>query len=108
LGNDSPYKNFLKGRNKIWLITKNYPFPRLLFFLPVIVSYDLMSILYSALKTHDLSALKGRLAGVKQIPLFWRKRQQIQRRWGNNHSWQRWMAPLAFPADVLKRYTHLQ
>jgi GT2 family glycosyltransferase len=108
LGNGSAYKNYLLGRNKVWLIAKNYPTPWFFWFLPVIIGYDLMSVLYNALCTHNFSAMKGRLAGLQQLPLFWRKRQYIQRRWRHAQNWQVSMAPLAFPTNILKRYSHLQ
>jgi GT2 family glycosyltransferase len=107
LGSGSPYKNYLLGRNKVWLITKNYPAPWLFLLLPVIIGYDLMSVFYNALRTRSLSSLKGRLAAFQQLPHFWRKRRAIQRRWKDAQNWKTPMSPLVLPTSVLKRYRHL-
>ncbi len=108
LGNDSPFKNFLKGRNKVWLIIKNYPMPWLALLLPMILAYDLMSVMTSILLTHNFSSLQGRLAALRQLPLFLRKRRSIQQQWRQVDNWRRLMAPIALPNSVLKRYAHLQ
>ena len=108
LGNSSPFKNYLLGRNKIWLITKNYPSPWLIFYLPVIFGYDLLSVIGNAIRARNFSALKGRLAALRQLPHFLRKRRTIQARQRNGENWQLLMAPLALPNSVLKRYIHLQ
>lgn len=108
LGNSSPFKNYLLGRNKIWLITKNYPSPWLLLYLPAIFGYDLLSVIGNALRARNFSALKGRLAALRQLPHFLQKRRQIQARQRNGESWQLHMAPLAMPTSILKRYAHLQ
>ncbi|MBX3052745.1 MAG: glycosyltransferase family 2 protein [Caldilineaceae bacterium] len=108
LGNGSPFKNYLLGRNKIWLIIKNYPAPWLLFYLPVILAYDCMSVIGSTLRTRNLAALQGRLAALRQLPLFLKKRRAIQQRWHDANKWQMLMSPLAWPNSILKRYAHLQ
>jgi len=108
LGNDSPFKNYLLGRNKVWLITKNYPVPWLLLYLPVILAYDLMSVIGSILRTRNFASLLGRLAAVRQLPLFLKKRHIIQKKWRHADNWQMQMAPLVLPNSVLKRYAHLQ
>lgn len=108
LGNDSPFKNYLLGRNKVWLIAKNYPLPWLLLYLPVILAYDLMSMIGSILRTRNFSPLLGRLAALRQLPLFLKKRRSIQKKWGHTNNWQMMMAPLVLPNSVLKRYAHLQ
>lgn len=108
LGNGSPFKNYLLGRNKIWLITKNYPSPWLLLYLPAIVVYDLMSVVVGTFRSQNFAALKGRLAGLRQIPFFLKKRRIIQQKWHYANNRQVLMAPLALPNSVLKRYTHLR
>ncbi len=108
LGNGSPFKNYLLGRNKVWLITKNYPIPWLLLYLPAIIVYDLMSVIVGTFRSQNFAALKGRLAGLRQIPFFLKKRRTIQQKWHYANHWQALMAPLALPNSVLKRYTHLR
>lgn len=108
LGNGSPFKNYLLGRNKIWLITKNYPSPWLLLYLPAILGYDLLSVIGNAIRSRNFSALKGRLAALRRLPYFLQKRRQIQARPRSGDNWQLLMAPLALPNAVLKRYAHLR
>src|SRR5207237_5418060 len=50
----SPFKSHLLGRNKVWLIAKNYPIPQLWYYLPLIVAYDVAAIIYSVFKHRDL------------------------------------------------------
>ena len=57
----SPFKSHLLGRNKVWLIAKNYPPPQLWYYLPLIVAYDAAAVLYALLKYRDLHALRGRI-----------------------------------------------
>jgi len=108
LGDGSPRKNYLLGRNKIWLITKNYPNPGLLLYLPAILGYDLLSVIVNAIRTHNVSALQGRLAALRQLPYFLQKRRQIQALPRAGKNWQLLMAPLALPTSILKRYAHLR
>lgn len=108
LGDGSPFKNYLLGRNKIWLITKNYPSPWLIVYLPAILGYDLLSVILNALRTRNFSALQGRLAALRQLPRFLHKRRQIQAQPPSGDNWHLLMAPLALPTAVLKRYAHLR
>jgi GT2 family glycosyltransferase len=108
LGNGSPFKNYLLGRNKVWLITKNYPSPWLLFYLPAIITYDIMSVIVSTFRSHNFAALKGRLTALRQLPFFLKKRRAIQQKWRYANNWQKLMAPLSLPNSVLKRYSHLR
>lgn len=108
LGNGSPFKNYLLGRNKIWLITKNYPAPWLLLYLPAIVGYDVMSVVIGTLRSRSFSALKGRLAALRQLPHFLRKRRLIQQRWQRGQEWRETIRPITAPWLVLERYKHLK
>lgn len=72
-------KRYLLARNKIWMIAKNYPAPQILLCLPLIVLFDLASLLYNLCLTRDLAALTGRLAGVAGLVPISRKRRQVQR-----------------------------
>lgn len=106
-GSASPFKNYLLGRNKVWLIAKNYPTPWFFWFLPVIIGYDFMSVCYNTFQMRNFSALRGRIAGLRKLPYFLRKRRAIHRRRSSTTNWRGLIAPLAFPTDVLNRYAHL-
>ncbi|MBN1954760.1 MAG: glycosyltransferase family 2 protein [Anaerolineae bacterium] len=103
----SPFKNHLLGRNKIWMIAKNYPL--LPWYLPVIVSYDVAAVAYTLLRNRDASPLQGRLASLRGIPAMLRKRRMIQRRRRvKGREILRRLEPLSSPWRIPERYDHLQ
>lgn len=105
----SPYKNYLLGRNKIWTILKNYPAPEIFLFLPVILFYDLASLLYALLTRRDGSALKGRIAGWRDLPRVLAKRKEIQKKRSISFSTLAGaMSPLENPFKIPRRYRHLR
>lgn len=77
VGERSPFKQYLLGRNKLWTIVKNYAWPGWLLYLPWIVAYDTGAWLYALLRG-DIHPLRGRLAAVGQLGRFLRKRRAIQ------------------------------
>lgn len=99
----SPFKSFHLGRNKVWLLAKNYPVRELWPYVPLVILYDVAAILYALLARRDLHALRGRLAGLRGFRQMWRKRPP--------HSGPRgdiaWLAPLIWPWQVTARYRHL-
>jgi GT2 family glycosyltransferase len=105
----SPFKNRLLGRNKVWLIAKDYPMPRLLLYLPFILLYDLAAVLFTLLMRQDLSSLQGRLAGLKGLPAILRKRRAVQalRKENRGYPWHHFLSPLVLPWRVSDRYKHL-
>ena len=105
----SPFKSRLLGRNKVWLIAKNYPSPYLWFYLPLIGIYDLAAVCYALCVRRELAPLQGRLLGLWGLPRFWMKRQltQAMRRVPSAAVLAR-MAPLSNPLAVLRRYLHLR
>ena len=107
----SPFKNRLLGRNKVWLIAKNYPMPRLLLYLPLILLYDGAAVLYTLIMRKDTSSLLGRLEGLARLPAMWRKRRAIQamHRAAPDRAcpWHRYLSPLVPPWRVADRYKHL-
>lgn len=107
-GEGSPFKSFLLGRNKVWLLAKNYPQPWLTWYLPVIVAYDLMAALYGWLTRGDAALLRGRWAGLRGLPAMVRKRRHIQQTGRARDNWARFVAPLEWPWCVSRRYVHLQ
>jgi GT2 family glycosyltransferase len=84
-GEDSAFKVFHLARNRVWTFVKNYPAPDVFWRLPAIVLFDLMAswgaIMYprrGATSTERLATLRGKLAALRQLPTFWRKRRLVQ------------------------------
>ena len=105
----SPFKNYLLGRNKIWTIIKNYPSPEIFLFLPLITFYDLSAVLYALVIRRDVNPLRGRIAGLRGLARFLRKRGKIQsRRTIPLSALAQYLEPIENPIKVLRRYQHLQ
>lgn len=77
VGERSPFKQYLLGRNKLWTIVKNYSWPGWMLYLPWILAYDTGAWLYALLRG-DIHPLRGRLAALGQLGRFLRKRRAIQ------------------------------
>ncbi len=108
LGEGSPLKSFLLGRNKVWLITKNYPMPWFLLYLPLILLYDGAAVLHALLAMRDIHALRGRWAGLAGLPQAWSKRRTVQAMRGiDANEWHKILHPLEPPWRIPKRYRHL-
>jgi hypothetical protein len=107
LGHSSPRKRFLLGRNKVWLLVKNYPNPWFARNLPLLLTYDAMAATYGAAMQRDGVAWQGRLAGLRQFGRFWRKRREIHRHWRDVANWRRGMSPMVAPWQVRERFAHL-
>ncbi|MBL7200616.1 MAG: glycosyltransferase family 2 protein [Anaerolineae bacterium] len=73
----SPLKGYLLGRNKVWTLIKNYPWPQWLLLSPLILAYD-TAAWGSALLAGDPNPLRGRLAAWKALPRILDKRRSIQ------------------------------
>lgn len=100
------FKSRLLGRNKLWLLAKNYPFPHLLWYLPLIASYELMSLARAAYERRLSSALAGRINALRHLPAMWAKRRtQIRRRSARSMLDQ--LHPVVSPWQTLQRYTHV-
>lgn len=109
LGEGSPLKSFLLGRNKVWLIAKNYPMPSLALYLPLIFIYDSAAVIYTLIMFKNVYALRGRLAGFAGLPKVWSKRHQVQmQRKIHFNEWQKMLCPLEPPWRVTRRYRHLE
>ena len=78
---DSPLKTYHLGRNKVWLIAKNYPVGALLRWLPLILAYDAASLPVTVWRQRSLAAVRGRLAGLMGLAGIWKSRSRIQPRW---------------------------
>jgi len=106
----SPFKNRLLGRNKVWLIAKNYqPAGRLLAHLPLIALYDLATIFYALVARGNVHQLLGRVEGLAGLPRAWRKRRVVRGldRRKCASPWHRHLDPMVWPWQVPRRYRHL-
>jgi GT2 family glycosyltransferase len=108
----SPFKNRLLGRNKVWLIAKNYPMPQLVFYLPLILLYDLAAVLFTLIVRRDVSSWEGRLDGLRGLRRIGGKRQAVQAlrqaALDQGRLWRRHLSPLSWPWQVSLRYRHLK
>ncbi len=107
LGDASPRKRFLLGRNKVWLLAKNLPDADLRQHGPAIAAYDALAVGYGVATRGDFAALRGRLAGLRGLPQVWPKRRQVQAQTTDVENWRRFMAPRVPPWAVPQRYRHL-
>lgn len=73
----SPFKSFHLGRNKVWLLLKNYPFRELWYVVPLVWLYDGMSLVYALLFRWDIHSWRGRWAALRGAGAMWRKRQTV-------------------------------
>lgn len=80
-GQGSPFKNFQLGRNRPWVILKNWPTKLLLRHFFSIAGYDLAASLYTLFKG-DFQPTRGRLCALapRHLKRLWRQRREIQRR----------------------------
>lgn len=108
LGEGSPFKHFLLARNKVWLLTKNYPAKWLVPYLPLIFAYDLLATIYGGILRRNFALARGRLAGLQGLGKMLAKRKEIQRRWHDVDNWRSVMSPVELPWKVSQRYSHLR
>ncbi len=100
----SPFKSFQLGRNRLWVILKNWPGPLLLRYLLHIITYDLAAGLYSLLIKGDSQPMRGRLAALhpRHLRRVWGQRCAIQsRRSVAIAELQRWLQAPYSPAQSL-------
>ncbi len=100
----SPFKSFHLGRNKIWLLVKNYPIRQAWAYGFLCLLYDFAAVVYALLSRRDLHALRGRIAALSSLRRMWQKRRA-------SRSFDRfdraWFAPLKAPWRVPGRYQHI-
>lgn len=105
----SPFKNRLLGRNKVWAIAKNYPWPQLLWHLPVILLCDIGSLPYTLISRGNWGPLRGRVEGLKELTGALRKRQTLDGL--KRISGEEMLAHMSSPASpwaMWGRYAHLR
>jgi len=103
-GEGSHFKNRLLGRNKIWLLCKNYPW--LPWYVLLALAYDLMSVGYAVAVGRGPGALQGRIEALPEIPRLLAKRRRIVRRMSSREMIAK-LHPVENPVAVLRRFTHL-
>lgn len=74
-GEGSRFKNYLLGRNKVWLLVKNVPTGKYLAWWPVLIGYDAAAVIWGLIARRDTAALAGRLAALRGLRGMWRKRR---------------------------------
>ncbi len=107
LGDASPFKRFLLGRNKVWLLAKNLPDADLWRAGPIMAGYDVLAAGYGFAQRGDLASLRGRLAGIAGLARIWPKRKLVQAQTCDVDNWRRFMSPRVPPLQVPRRYAHL-
>ena len=108
-GEGSAFKNRLKGRNTVWTIVKNYPWPQCIHYLPAILLYDLAAIAYTLAVQRDVNPLRGRLEALRGLRSLMLKRRAVQAlRVIPSRVMLSRMDPLESPLEVLGRFRHLR
>ena len=100
----SHFKNRLLGRNKIWLLCKDYPLRP--WYLLLVLAYDLMSLGYAVAAGRGLGALQGRVESLGKLPHMLAKRRRISRRVSSRAMMAK-LQPSENPLAVLRRYARL-
>jgi GT2 family glycosyltransferase len=105
----SRFKNWHLGRNKVWVIVKDYPWPQILWYLPVILLYDLASIPYTLIWRGDWGPVLGRLEGLAKLKTSLQGRRTARsRRQIPARQMLAELAPLSTPWAVWERYAYLR
>jgi hypothetical protein len=99
----SPFKTRLLGRNKVWMICKNYPWPHLLWYSPLILWYELMAVGYALLNGRGLPALRGRWEALLGLPQVLAKRRDLVRRVSAKNMLAK-LQPVENPLTLLRRH----
>ena len=107
LGDASPAKRFLLGRNKVWTLLKNLPDRWLLADGLRAAFYDGLATGYGVLTRGDLASLRGRVAGLRGAAPMLAKRRTIQRTIVDVENWRRFVQPAPAPWAIPRRYAHL-
>jgi GT2 family glycosyltransferase len=100
------FKSRLLGRNKIWLLAKNYPFPHIVWYFPLILFFELMAIGYAWRQQRLRSAIAGRWAAWSLLPVMIRRRKRRVQRISSALMLQK-LHPIESPFQILRRYTHV-
>jgi hypothetical protein len=102
----SPFKIRLLGRNKLWLIAKNYPLPYLLWYAPAIVAYEALAVGYNLLSGRGRAALQGRFEALRRLPEILAKRRRVVRNIPVGEMMAR-LHPAANPLFLWRQYVNI-
>lgn len=97
-GQGSQFKRYLLTRNRIWTVVKNYPSPELWLYLPKLIFYDWLAMVYRIWVEKNLSPIRGRLAALPQLRQMWRQRRLIQQR--QSVSWSQLKTLMTAPVEL--------
>ena len=104
----SAFKDYLKARNKVWLIAKNYPWPQIALWGPCVILYDLLGVALT-LSKGSTAALRGRIDGLRGLgPILAKRRVTCAR--GQTPGWRAvrpYLVGLQSPWTVRGRFAHL-
>ena len=106
---ESAFKTFHLGRNKVWTIVKNHPMQALLVYGPLLAAYDLTSLPITMARQRNLAALRGRLAALRDLGPVLRQRRQLTTR--RRVAWddiRPFVAGPSWPWTVWRRYRRLR
>jgi GT2 family glycosyltransferase len=96
------------ARNRLRVLVRCLPGALVRACLPAIVRYDLLAVVYAALRRQP-AMLAGRLDVLSEWPALREQRRQIQaRRTAPLHSLARWLEPAPSPLEVLREQQRLQ
>ena len=101
----SHFKNRLLGRNKVWLLCKDYPLS--LWGLLLVWAYDLMAVGYAIASGRGLGAVQGRVEALGKVARMLAKRRRIVRRIPTRAMVAK-LHPVEQPLAVRRRYVHLR
>ena len=104
----SAFKLRFLGRNKVWLLAKNYPRPALLRYLPAVLFYDLAGMPLTMAAGRTLAPLQGRVAALRKLShvTTGRTRHSSPRRISPQEMIAR-LDPVPSPVAVLRRQRRL-
>lgn len=105
----SPFKLRHLGRNKVWLLAKNYPRPALLRYLPAILFYDLAGMPLTIVGARTAAPIVGRAAAMKGLFHMQQSgsRMSAKQRISSQEMLAR-MAPVPSPFAVARRQRRLK
>ena len=106
---ESPFKTYHLGRNKVWTIAKNHPTRALFLYGPLLVAYDLASLPITMARQRNLAAVRGRLAGLRSLGPVLRQRKQVAA--SRRVAWddvRPFVAGPSWPWDVWRRQRRLR
>ena len=73
-GQNKTFKAYLLGRNRVWWLLKNYPWPALAWRAPLLLLYDGLTGIVQTLRLGSSAPLNGRFQGWLTTRHAWRKR----------------------------------